>query len=178
MITSSRQQFESELARGRVYEVAVSRWLQAVRGYHTLPVFDFNGLGAPHIDGLQADGTHETLTAPDILACKAGTWAWFEVKLKACAPLHRISNTRVTGLPLRNWQHYLAVRAATITPVWLIFVHLEEQEVMAGEIGALSAHNIDTAATMDNGGTVFFQYDKLYRLMSLKTLDAYKEVQS
>lgn len=169
----TRTNFQQEPARGREYEVAFSKWLQAERGYYTLPVFDCAGLThkvAPHIDG-----NGQVMTAPDILACKNGTWAWFEVKLKEHADFHRISSTYVTGLPLRNWQHYLAVREATLSPVWLIFIHLEEREVMGGEIGDMTTHHIHHPATMDNGGTVFFAYNSLKRLMQLERLMQYAE---
>lgn len=166
--------FQQELARGREYEVAFSRWLQAERGFYTVPVFDLNRMGAPRIEGRQPDGTLESLVMPDILACKNGAWVWFEVKLKDHADWHRKTNTLVTGLPLRNWQHYLAVQKATRTPVWIVFVHLTEREVLAGDISVLSYHHIHHASTMDNGGTVFFTYSTLHRLMPLATLDTYK----
>jgi hypothetical protein len=172
MIHQTRSEFETELMRSRPYEVAFSRWLQDKRGFYTLPVFDFYGLGqgfAPHLDG-----NGQRLTAPDILACKEGVYSWFEIKLKECAPLHRISKTYVTGLPLRNWQHYHIISEATASPVWLVFIHLNEQEVRAGEINAISAHNIDHKATMDNGGTVFYSYHTLHRLMPLAALEEYK----
>lgn len=164
--------FRQQLARGREYEVAFSRWLQAERGYYTLPVFDFNGIGsnvAPHIQRGE-----ERLVVPDILANKDGVWAWFEVKLKERADWHRKTKALVTGLPLRNWQHYLSVQKATQTPVFLVFIHLTEGEVIAEDIRTLSYHHIHHAATMDSGGTVFFEYSRLRRVVSLDGLNKYK----
>ena len=176
-MVQAQSKFQQELARGRAYEVAVTRWLQDC-GYYTLPVFDFNGLGdgfAPHLDGLQADGTPVQLIAPDILACKDGVWTWFEVKLKEQADLHRVSSTLVTGLPLRNWEHYQAVQQATRTSVLIVFVHLAEGEVRAGNISAMTPHHIHSGSTMDRGGTIFFTYTTLKRVLWLKDLDKYKE---
>lgn len=162
--------FQTELARGRVWEMAFSRWLEAERGYYTLPIFDLasNRQKAPSL--YRQD---EAWTTPDIMACKDGVWSWFEIKLKDYAPLHRISGTYVTGLPLRNWQHYLHIRQVTSTPVWLIFIHLKERAVVGGEIASLSTHNIDHTATMNNGGAVFFAYNALTRLMPLDKLEQY-----
>lgn len=176
-MVQAQSKFQQELARGRTYEVAVSRWLQDC-GYYTLPVFDFTGLGrefAPHIDGIRADGTLERLIVPDVLACKDGVWTWFEVKLKNRADLHRASNTLVTGLPLRNWDHYRAVQKVTLTSVLIIFIHLSEGEVLAGNINAMTPHHIHPDSTMDHGGTVFFTYATLKRVLLLRDLDAYKE---
>lgn len=171
MIPQNPNGFEAELARSRVYELAFSRWLQVRGGYYTLPAFDFNGIIKKHAPSLSSSG--EVLSVPDILTYREGKWTWFEVKLKECAPLHRKSNTYVTGLPLRNWQDYLRIREVTAAMVWIVFIHLKEQEIVTGEIGDMSTHNIDHKATMDNGGTVFFQYNKLHRLMSLERLTEY-----
>lgn len=174
MTTKTRQQFLTELARSRVYELAFSRWLQQERKFYTLPVFDFYGTGNGHAPSLE--GKQRALTAPDILASNEdGIWSWFEIKLKDYAPIHRISQTRVTGMPLRHWQDYRAIRDITKSPVWIVFIHLKEREIVAEEIGRLSEHNIDHKATMDSGGTVFFQYNKLHRLMSLDKLENYRE---
>jgi hypothetical protein len=179
MNQKTNQQFQTQLARGRLYEVVVARWLQVARGYTTVPVFDYvgrrHGCG-PRLVAPRSDGQLVRLIAPDILAFKAGLWTWFEVKLKGRAPLHRISGTRVTGLPQRHWQNYHTVRQLTHSAVWLIFVQLHEQEVVAGEIGGLIPHNINPALTMDGDGMVFFQYDQLRRLMSLDALNTFKEV--
>lgn len=166
----TRPSFQTELARSREYEVAFSRWLEAERGYYTLPVFDCNqgGQRAPMLYR-----NKDSWATPDILASKDGVWAWFEIKLKDYAPLHRISGTYVTGLPLRNWQHYLHIREVTSTPIWMIFIHLKECMVVGGEIGSLNTHNIDHNATMNNGGAVFFAYQSLPRIMSLDKLQKF-----
>jgi hypothetical protein len=165
--------FEIERERGREYEVAFSRWLQHERGYHTLPAFDFSGLAndtAPHFEHKD-----EWLVVPDILACKDGSFIWFELKLKDRADLHRITQTRVTGLPLRHWQHYQATKELTCLPVWIVFVHLEEGEVRAEEIGSMETHHIYREDKMSNGGMVFFEYARLRCIATLDALNHYRE---
>jgi hypothetical protein len=163
--------FQKELARSREYEVAFSRWLECERGFYTLPVFDCSG---PHNKTAPAlYGDNRRLVAPDIMACKNGTWSFFEIKLKERADLHRITGDYVTGLPLRNWQHYMEIQRVTRTPVWIVFVHLREQEVLADDITMMSSHHIHHESTMDNGGTVFFRYSDLRRLMRLERLQEF-----
>lgn len=169
--------FKQELARSRVYEVAFKKWLEAEREFSTLPVFDFNGYR--HNTAPVLSGNGRQLVAPDILGFKGGgACAFFEVKLKELAALHRKTNTRVTGLALRNWQDYMEISRLTGIPVWIVFIHQKEREVRVGNIRTISEHHIHHESTMDRGGTVFFEYSRLSRIMGLEDLEAYKETHS
>lgn len=173
--------FEIKLASSRVYEIAVSRWLQAAKAYHILPTYDYSGLGSGKAPRLLCE--QHGLVIPDLLGAKDGGVQWFEVKLKAKAVVHRKTWTLVTGMSLRHFQHYQQVRQLTGAHVWVLFIHDEENVVRYGEIGT----HLDPAHpntrwshtwekdTMDRGGTIFFRFNDLPVVMPKTELDKFKE---
>lgn len=163
--------FQEKLDFSRQYEVAFSQWLQAARGYFTLPMYDFSGKSGDKAPVL-ACGTHK-LIAPDIMAFKDNALAWFEIKVKDKATLYRKTNTLVTGLPLHHYQHYQAVKRLTTSPVWLVFIHLAEQEIVSCEIDTVQPNHTYQGNKMSRSGMAFFAYDDLSHITLLSSLDKF-----
>jgi hypothetical protein len=67
------------------------------------------------------------LVLPDLLAFRSGAAIWFEVKRKTCFTWHRITHRWVTGIDLHHYGQYLEVSARTELPVWLMFLHPQDE---------------------------------------------------
>lgn len=164
--------FQRQLERGSVYEAAFANWLQAERGYHILPAYEYSGLANSHAPCLALGD--EKLVTPDVLAFKSGLGLWFDPKLKTRADLYRKTNTWETGTPLRNYRDYERIAALTGMDVWLVFIHEREQVVKVGKVGAMPHSHTDTTERMDRGGTIFFKFNRLAPLMTLDELNKYR----
>ncbi len=169
---SARDDFQRQRERGGVYEAAFANWLQAERGYHILPAYDYSGLANNHAPRLTRGS--DKLVMPDVLAFKAGAGLWFDPKLKTRADLYRKTDTWETGTPLRNYRDYERVAALTGLDVWLVFIHEREQIVKVSKVGSLPFSHIDTTERMDRGGTIFFKFEQLAPLMTLGELNKYR----
>jgi hypothetical protein len=162
--------FAEKLERSRIYEVAFASWLQS-RGWYTLAAYDYSGKADDKAPRLMCGNTG--LVTPDIFAVQLDKRAWFEVKLKSNADLYRKTNTLVTGLPLRHWQHYHDVKALTDMPVWIVFIHEAEETVVTAEIDDIATSHTYTGSSMDRGGTIFFIFEKLRPVTTLHDLRNY-----
>ncbi len=169
----SIEHFKQQRARGLVYEIAFSKWLQAKRNWYVLPTYDFNGFAQDKAPRLVSGG--QKLVVPDILAFRQGKGAWFEIKLKERADLYRATNTRETGLPYRHYKDYTRIAQLTGLPVWVIFIHEKEQVVKTGEIAKLPISHVYDGDKMDRGGTIFFKFDALLTIMTFQSLNDYKQ---
>jgi hypothetical protein len=158
MSACSDQRFQLALQSAREVEKIVARWLQR-RGWLVLPVYDYSGLGDGKAPKLQGDGV--SLVTPDLLAARDGSTKWFEVKHKTRADWTRITGRLETGIDLRLWNHYVRVRASTGCEVWIVFVHEHEDEIRAGEIGALDAIKRESPRFNNGRGGVFWAWDSL-----------------
>lgn len=111
--------FEQTLARGRVGESVISRWLQS-RGHLVFPAYEVEiGTGK----GPQLFSASGDLVLPDVLAFKGRTIHWVEAKHKTCFTWHRNTGRWTTGIDLRHYEEYQEVSARTSLPVWLMFWH-------------------------------------------------------
>ncbi len=159
------QQFAAQRKRSKVYEIAFSQWLQQ-RGYYILPAYDYSGWQDAKAPKLQC-GT-AGLVMPDLLACKDGKMQWFEVKLKDRADLHRKSGALCTGFAYRHYCDYLEVAYITGIPIWMVFIHEQENVVLTCEIGDCftKLNHIYVGDKMDKcGGTIFLRYHELTYVM-------------
>lgn len=148
--------FEDSVALGREYEIAVSKFLQR-RGWSVLPAYDYSGKGdskAPRLMNMEGG-----LVVPDLLACRNGKTRWFEVKWKTRADFTRMTQRMETGVDGRLYQHYRQVKHQSGQQVWIVFVHIEEQQVRANEIGELDKI-VRYSPNFNNGkGGFFFPWD-------------------
>ena len=118
----SEQEFRENVAKGRVIERALARWLMS-RGARILPVYDYSGLGENKAPKLEAFSATDSLVTPDLLVARKGRMQWCEVKWKESAFLFRKTNERETGINLRLWSQYLRVKQVTGCQVFLVFAH-------------------------------------------------------
>lgn len=129
--------WEDRWKMGRIWEEAALEMLRS-RGWMTLPVASIStGPEAARGPMFQGVGS-EYLSAPDVLACKDGKSAWFEIKYKADTTLHRNTGRTEVGIPARLWGHYMGVAKETGLPVVLSFVVGSSSTVLLGEIGHVS----------------------------------------
>lgn len=153
--------FRQKVAEARKYEVALSEWLQRRLGFHVLPTYDYSGLGEDKSPRLYHLDEH--LVIPDLLAFRDGRGVWVECKWKTSATLHRITNTRCTGMSRRHFEHYRRVKAVSGHDVRIVFIHVAEGELRGDEIDALAAtvHHEYEGDKMGWSGMVFWDYDGL-----------------
>lgn len=167
-----QQDFDYQRERSKVYERAFANWLQAQRGYMTLATYDFSGSEDAKAPMLFCG--RRRLVIPDLQAWRPNrTLVWFEIKVKEQAVLYRKLNTITTGIELRHWQHYHEVSEATNADVWLVFIHEAEGVVVTGEISDMPISHQYNGNKMGRGGMIFFDFNKLYRLMTLEQLNFY-----
>jgi hypothetical protein len=152
--------------RGRVAEEAVRRFLRS-KGELVLPVADCGAGKAALFGGAtRAD----TLIAPDIMTSSAGQTRFWEVKWKAKEDWTRFLNRAETGVDEHNFQHYQRVQKETGIAVWLIFLHAQQDTVLAAPVSDLAL--IGRHAKMDGskGGMRFFPCRDLLQLGSCAEL--------
>jgi len=160
--------FEDRLEHARRVEQDVAAWLMR-RNWLVLPVYDYSGQQDDKAPKLQAARRRDSLVAPDLLAARGGAHLWFEVKWKAAATLHRKTDTLETGLNLRHWRDYVAIKRESGADVWIVFVHEAEAEIRAAEVSQLArSARIYDGAKMGRGGMVFFPYRQIKRLCSTR----------
>jgi len=161
----SAAEFKAAVEKARVYERGLADWLGR-KGWHVLPVYDFCGLAEDKAPKLQTDGSG--LVLPDLLVCRDGRACWLELKQKQRATLHRMSGVLETGISLRLWGQYRAVKAVSGLQVWLVFAHVEEDEVLAQEIDMLEPRIYD-GPRMGRGGMAFFDVSTLIHVCRLSS---------
>lgn len=172
MTTSAK--FKAQYSRSNVYEFALAHYLEN-RSWFVNYQFDATGRNDDHAPMLYGPES-KTLITPDLWGCKAGRAQWFEVKLKEHADYNRKYARTVTGFALRHYLDYCAIRKESGLPVHVIFVHEREQIVYTAELADLGGKyfsHIHEGTEMDRGGTVFFKFDELPRLMTLADLNKY-----
>lgn len=168
--------FHAKLAAAQQWEAAFAAWLIAERGCHVLAATEYSkrGTHAPCLLGNPA------LIAPDLLVGQNGTSAWFEIKKKDRADWHRNSQRFVTGLPLRLWEQYAGVQAATGLDVNVIFIHCEEDAVVGGILAELEAAVSHQYKGINLYGEhmLYFKFEALRRWCTAQRVMQYmKEVQ-
>lgn len=165
--------FDETLARGRVGEGAISRWLQG-RGHSVFPAYEIekhSGKG-PQLFAASGD-----LVLPDLLAFRAGSVIWFEAKHKTRFAWHRNSQNWTTGIDLRHYDEYQQVAIRTGLPVWLLFLHPQAEPseadkahgcpplcptgLFGGDIAELSKTESHRSDRYGKSGMVYWTVDAL-----------------
>lgn len=171
---ASQRNFRDQRERSKVYEIAMSGWLQSEQGYYILPSYDYSGLANDKAPRLVCG--KEWLVLPDL---QAYHWQhkpkWFEVKVKEQAIVYRKTGDLETGIATRHLRDYRRVKALTKTDVWLTFVHEKEGVVRRQEIDDLPFTHVYDGDLMDKGGTTFFDFNRLPLLMTLAELNKFRQ---
>jgi hypothetical protein len=166
-------EFRRKLALGNRFEVMVAAWLKS-RRFYLLPVYDYSGLGANKAPKLEAQTPYGSLVLPDLLVARDGGVKFVEVKYKDRADWTRITQRFETGINLRLWLHYRKVQVVSGIPVWLMFVHQQEDEIRGGwidDLAALKPRKYE-GQKMGRSGMVFFPWDGLKRQATLSEISA------
>lgn len=124
----------SSLEYGQVGESKIAEWFKAGgrRGkpWAILPVYQLEkdtGKGPRIFDNAG------NLVAPDMLAMGAEVMLWIEAKHKERFTWHRLTKSWRTGIDWHHYQDYLKVRQRYGLPLWLMFLH-ENDEPHARDI--------------------------------------------
>lgn len=170
--------FNEQLAYGREAEFAVHRWLMQERGWYIMPVYDM---------GIEDKsprffGAHNHLVLPDIFASRDGEVRWVEIKHKTYFSWYRIGGYWVTGIGQRHYEHYQQVQVTTGIPVWLMFLH-DRTDSHEGKCPVgLFAQTLTHLVTCEShhgksrgASMVYWQYENLKQLATLKQIEAYME---
>lgn len=110
--------FESKLARGKVSESALARFLIR-HNWLVVPAYDVSNNS---FKGPAARWQNEPLVLPDILAAKGGTARWCESKDKSGFTWYRTGHCWETGIDLRHCHDYQRVSELSGWPVFLFVV--------------------------------------------------------
>jgi hypothetical protein len=167
-----RRSREDAFAFGSSGEELVRRLL-VTSGEYVFPASLFTGKGAPMLEGQK-----DKIISPDILSAAAGHTRLVEVKTKTTSTVHRNTGVRESGIEERLVEHYLAYQKASGLPCWMIFIHLEQDEVLTQRLDYLCKESRlarDPGTVQSYGGPMrFFRcdaFDLLARLSEL-TLDS------
>ena len=163
---SSRQSdFAQKLALGNQYERLVSDWLMT-KGWRLLAAYEYSGEDkAPRLMALDGD----SLIVPDLLAAKDGKALWFEVKFKTSSDFTRITKRQETGISARLADHYSRVETISGIPVWLIFCHLKQDEIIAARLADVLPLSRSSSSQI-MGRMKFFPVSEFKRLAALSEI--------
>lgn len=166
--------FDNQYEWASLREMGVASFLRD-RGWFTLPTYDYSGKQDDKAPILH--GPTSKLIIPDVLAFKAKSARWFEVKAKTEATFHRKTQVWETGFSLRHWEHYRQVQTETGIDVLVFFVHDNKKPGDGnGEVRFASLNDLDrmrreyNGDKMGRGGMVFFPYDRLTLIVSTSKL--------
>lgn len=154
--------FQASLRLGEKHELCVAAWLHA-RGWtiHGMACRDWHPRAIPVLRS--ADHTY-----PDLLVERYTIRRWIDVKSKRRADWYRIGQRYVTGFPVRHWVRYWDVQQQTGIPVWIMFLHQQDDEALSASLETLSRCISHTAPQM--GGMIFFRRDDIPRLASYREI--------
>ena len=162
--------FDSQLAWGGQFEVAFSRWL-GVRDTWNMPVYERKS-DTPGKKGPRLFKADRQLISPDLLGWCGGKPFWWEVKRKTSSSVFRKTASRDTGIAEYLLNDYHAVQIVTLVPVWLIFGHEEQDEVIGAPIADLGEGRL---SIMDGQRMRFWPCASMRRLASFAEVMAYAD---
>ncbi len=171
------QNFNRQLAIGRVGESAIARWLM-MRGWSVLPVYEIE---IPTGKGPRLFAPNgRQWAAPDMLVYKANNTMWIEAKNKSAFSRHRITGRWVTGIDMRHYDHYCAIEDASPWPVWLMFLQHGGQAkdspaaspsgLFGNELKILRQSENHRHGNWGSGGMVYWGVQSLRHLADLQSL--------
>jgi hypothetical protein len=175
--------FAATLARGRVGESAIARWLREARGCAVLPVYE------TEIDtgkGPRLLAPRREIVAPDMLGLKGGRVFWIEAKHKGVFSWHRKTGRWTTGIDVHHYYQYLAIAAGWPHPVYLLFLHTRDSAadrrplepwpcptgLFGGDIRRLCNAENHRSPEWGRHGMVYWAHDALCRYASLDEVRA------
>jgi len=179
-VTSDRQMTFSESVQvARRYEMSLSKWYQKRFGVHVLATYDYSGLQDDKAPKLMS--VSDGLIVPDLLVCGLGRATWIECKWKAQTVEFRKTHTTVTGISARHFAHYESVKKESGCSVFIMFLHIKENEMRGGQIRGEAGresesqgrlllppiHNQYQGDKFGRGGMVFWDWNSLHRFASL-----------
>jgi hypothetical protein len=141
-----------QFKRGHSGELlVVDKLLQ--RGWHVIPSYDYAGEDEhpPRMEGQAA-----TYILPDLDICRKGDRRWAEVKTKTGPCMGRISGELEHGIPLRHYEHYLAVERESGCPVYLFIYEEAARQLIYRKLDELGPGRVSNAATMSRGGMIYW----------------------
>ncbi len=149
---------------GRAWEEVAVEALRA-RKWMTLPTAAIStsskGAHGPRFEG---EVPNDYLTVPDILACKEGKSAWFEIKYKADTTIHRNTGRTEVGIPGRLWGHYMGVERETGIPVVYGFIIGSEKALYLAYQTKVNKHKRVYDGPNMPGAMVFFDIRSFTRI--------------
>lgn len=158
-----------EFKRGRAGELEAASLLQS-RGWFVIPSYDYSGDDRDKAPKMK--GVSDEYILPDLDCCKgpegeaAALRRWVEVKVKAAASWTRKTKCYEHGIPIRHYNHYVAVEKITGCAVWLC-VH--EEDTGAWLIASLQelskGMRVYDGPKMSWGGMAFFRRDQFSALV-------------
>jgi hypothetical protein len=179
--------FRQQLAFGKVAEGAIARWLMG-RGHSILPVYE-KEVGDGTYKGPQLYRMRESFAAPDLLVfSNASEILWVEAKRKSVFTWWRKGRVWETGIDLRHYRDYLAIRDRIGIRMLLMFLHECSEPspidrpflppgstcptgLFAGEIGELSANESHRDPRHGRSGMVYWAHETLVQLATLEQIE-------
>jgi len=127
--------FTASIARGRIAEHIVARWLRD-RGWSIVPSYDYTGSDggkAPRMTG--RDRSH---VIPDLDVARSGTRMWCEVKAYQRAVINRQHQLLVHGIKGAHYHDYLSVERETGTRVYIMIIELDSGVLLGAPLATLT----------------------------------------
>lgn len=167
--------FEAALAFGQEGEHIVADFLLR-RGVAVAPLYQFQNLGRAPVIVWSADNEHVSKILPD-LTCFGRKAFFAESKRKRRWVPDKYGRGLETGFNERCYKEYRAVGDRTGAPVWVFFLHENEEPtgLYAGELRRLIPHarlwdGLHPAGHRINPPMIFFPLSVLARVATLEDL--------
>jgi hypothetical protein len=112
--------FIHQLNKGQIGESLIAAWFKQ-RGSSVLPVYHLEIDTGKGPQFYAPDGGY---VAPDMMVFPS--MIWVEAKHKTAFTWHRITGKWCTGIDLRHYQQYQEVERISCRPVWLMFLHCQD----------------------------------------------------
>jgi hypothetical protein len=122
------EKFREQLRVSKGFEDMFRRWAWA-RGNYVLPTSEYSGFHDDKAPRLEAPPGSESLVLPDFLLARERRSMFVELKYKQKAVTWRKTGQRRTGFARRLFEHYQTVESVTGLPVYVLFMHEEEDEI-------------------------------------------------
>ncbi len=176
--------FQQQLAFGKVAETHIATWLRRVRGYDILPVYEQEmetGKG-PRLFTID-----DEIVAPDMLALRDEHIMWIEAKHKSVFSWHSITQRWVTGIDLRHYGDYQRIAQRYPWPVWILFLHRSSHTdqkdlrwgappicptgLFGGSLPYLSQRESHRSDKWGRSGMVYWAHETITRLATIEEVN-------
>lgn len=178
--------FQQQLAFGKIAESHIALWLRRARGWSVLPIYE------KEIDegkGPRLFTPDDEIVAPDMLAMRHDRIMWIEAKHKTVFSWYNIGQQWETGIDIRHYEEYRRVAQRYPWPVWILFLHRSPHTdlkdiqrwnappicptgLFGGSIPYLSAHVNHRSAKWGRSGMVYWAYETLKLIATIEDVEA------